>query len=91
MLLSSFYTFSTGRASLVNEDWRFPTVNGTMEYAPSSGEKNFFDPKTGRYFVFYASSKLDESDYTIDPISNKLTLKFDPIDNSSITVYYIGG
>jgi len=90
MLLSQMFVFISGSCKVNNADWYFTTEEGKREYSPADSEHNFYDMGKGRFIVFYASSKLDDEDYTLSTDYNKLTLNFDPLAGSKISVLYIG-
>ena len=90
MLLSQMFVFVSGACKVNNADWYFITEEGKTEYSPTDAEHNFFDKGKGRFIVWYASSKLDEEDYVLDTDYNKLTLNFEPLAGSKITVSYVG-
>ena len=72
-------------------EWEFSSVLNQTEYlaSNSTGSKANFPTSGGVFLVFYGSSKLKKSDYTIT--STKITLKTAPLEaGHAITVVYVG-
>ena len=72
-------------------EWEFTSVLNQAAYlaANSTVSKDAFPTSGGVFLVFYGSSKLKKSDYTIT--STTLTLKTSPLEaGHPITVVYVG-
>ena len=72
-------------------EWEFSSALNQKSYATSgsSASKANFPTSGGVFLVFYGSSKLKKSDYTIT--STTLTLKTAPLETGhAITVIYVG-
>ena len=72
-------------------EWEFTSVLNQTDYLAtnSTGSKVAFPTSGGVFMVFYGSSKLKKSDYTIT--STKITLKTAPQEaGHPITVIYVG-
>ena len=72
-------------------EWEFSSVLNQTAYlaSNSTASKAAFPTSGGVYLVFYGSSKLKKSDYTIT--STTLTLKSAPLEaGHAITVVYVG-
>ena len=71
--------------------WDFETLSGVYSYSPKPTEKDFAEFNEGEYLLFIDGKRIPSSQYTIDPLKNKITLVSTSFSGGSkCELYFIG-